>query len=79
MKSRIRKIATFVEETQTEVGRAISPPTRRAAAVAVIENPYAGTYVEDLSELMSIGEELGELLTQRAVAALGIPANSVES
>jgi len=79
MKSRIRKIATFVEETQTEAGRTISPPTRRAAAVAVIENPCAGAYVEDLSELMSIGEELGELLTQRAVAALGIPANSVES
>ncbi|MGC2202359.1 MAG: amino acid synthesis family protein, partial [Stellaceae bacterium] len=79
MKSKIRKIATFVEETQTEAGRTIHPPTRRAAAVAVIENPYAGTYVEDLTELMSIGEELGELLTQRAVAALGIPAATVES
>src|SRR6266478_2280735 len=62
-------------------GRAwnIDPPTRRAAAVAVIENPYAGKYVEDLAELMTIGEELGELLTLRAVAALGIPAASVES
>ena len=46
-------------------------------AVAVIENPYAGKYVEDLSELMAIGEELGELLTLRVVAALGIAANSV--
>jgi len=36
--------------------------------VAVIENPYAGKYVEDLSELMAIGEELGELLTERAVS-----------
>jgi hypothetical protein len=76
---KIRKIATFVEETNTEMGRTISPPTRRAAAVAVIENPCAGKYVEDLSELMTIGEELGELLTLRAVAALGIPATSVES
>ena len=72
-KAKIRKIATFVEETQREMDRVISPPTRRAAAVAVIENPYAGKYVEDLSELMAIGEELGEMLTQRAVAALGIP------
>ena len=79
MNARIRKIATFVEETKTEMGRTINPPTRRAAAVAVIENPYAGKYVEDLSELMTIGEELGELLTLRAVAALGIPAASVES
>jgi hypothetical protein len=79
MKASIRKIATFVEETHTEMGRSIDPPTRRAAAVAVIENPYAGKFVEDLSELMLIGEELGELLTLRAVAALGIPAATVES
>jgi hypothetical protein len=77
--AKIRKIATFIEETRTEMGRTIDPPTRRAAAVAVIENPYAGKYVEDLSALMLIGEELGELLTLRAVAALGIPATSVES
>jgi hypothetical protein len=78
-KSKIRKIATFVEETRTEMGRTLERPTRRAAAVAVIENPCAGKYIEDLSELMEIGEELGEILTERAVAALGIPANTVES
>ena len=79
VKARIRKIATFLEEIHTEMGRSIDPPTRRAAAVAVIENPYAGKFVEDLSELILIGEELGELLTLRAVAALGIPATTVES
>ena len=79
MKASIRKLVTFVEETRSEMGRTIDPPTRRAAAIAVIENPFAGKYVEDLSELMTIGEELGELLTLRAVAALGIPGTSVES
>ena len=79
MRANIRKIAVFLEETQTEMGRAVNPPTRRAAAVAVIENPCAGKYVEDLSELITIGEELGELLTQKAVAALGIPSNTAES
>ena len=79
MKARIRKIATFVEQTQSEMERTVDPATRRAAAVAVIENPFAGKYVEDLSELMVIGEELGELLTLRAVAALGIPPTSAES
>src|SRR5713226_10402653 len=79
VKTKIRKIATFLEETSTEMGQKVDPPTRRAAAVAVIENPYAGQYVDDLSELMTIGEELGELLTQRAVAALGIPGTSAES
>ncbi|HXT06377.1 MAG TPA: amino acid synthesis family protein [Roseiarcus sp.] len=79
MKARIRKLAVFLEETHEEGGRAVEPPTRRAAAVAVIENPFAGRYVEDLSELMDIGEELGGLLTEKAVAALGIPGARVES
>jgi hypothetical protein len=79
MRAKIRKIATFVEETRQEMDREISPPARKAAAVAVIENPYAGKYIEDLSELMEIGEELGQLLTMAAVAALGIAGNSVQS
>ena len=77
--AKIRKIATFIEETRTEMGRTVDPPTRRAAAVAVIENPYAGKYVEDLSALMLIGEELGELLAARAVAALGIDGAKAQS
>ena len=79
MKAKIRKIAVFLEEVHSEMGREIHPPTRRAAAVAVIENPFAGKYVEDLSELITIGDELGELLTQRAVDALGIPGPTAES
>jgi Amino acid synthesis len=79
MKARIRKIVTFLEETCTEMDRPVTPPTRRAAAVAVIENPFAGRFVDDLSDLMTIGEELGELLSQRAVAALGTPGPKVES
>ena len=79
MKAKIRKIVTFVEEIHTEMGQPVQPPTRRAAAVAVIENPFAGRYVQDLSELIEIGEELGSLLTERAVNALGIPGPSAES
>jgi len=79
MKAKIRKIVTFVDETLSEQGKAVTPPIRRAAAVAVIENPYAGAYQEDLALLIDIGEELGGLLAERAVAALGIPGASVES
>jgi Amino acid synthesis len=79
MKAKIRKLLTFVEETRTEMGQAVDPPTRRAAAVAVIENPYAGSFVEDLSDLIEIGEELGDLLAKRAVAALGIEGSRAES
>ncbi|MDQ0506067.1 amino acid synthesis family protein [Xanthobacter agilis] len=79
MSAKIRKIITIVEETHMEMGRAISPPTRRAAVVAVIENPFAGRYVEDLSELVAIGEELGGLLAQKAVDALGIAGPAAQS
>ena len=79
MPANIRKIVTFVEETRSEMGRPVDPPTRRAAAVAVIENPFAGRYVEDLTPLMEIGEELGALLAARAVAALGIEGVAAES
>jgi hypothetical protein len=79
MKAKIRKIVTFVEETHSEMGKPVNPPTRRAAAAAVIENPFAGRYVDDLTELMDIGEELGALLAERAVAALGIAGPKAES
>ena len=79
MKAKIRKLVTFVEETRVEMDRAVEPPTRRAAAVGVIDNPFAGRYVEDLSLLIDIGEELGALLAERAVAALGIEGASAES
>ena len=79
MKSDIRKIVVTVEETHREAGRGVSPATRKAAAIAVIANPFAGKYVEDLAPLMEIGEELGGLLAQRAVAALGIEGGKAES
>lgn len=79
MSANIRKIVTFVEETRTEMGRPVSPPTRRAAAVAVIANPFAGRYVEDLSALVAMGEELGGLLAQKAVEALGIAGADAQS
>jgi Amino acid synthesis len=79
MKAKIRKLVTVVEETRVEMDRPVEPPTRRAVAVAVIENPFAGRYVDDLSELIDVGEELGALLAARAVAALGIEGSTAES
>ena len=79
MKATIRKIVVTVEETHYEQGQTIDPPTRRAAAMAVIANPFAGRYVEDLEPLMEIGAELGGLLGERCVAALGITPEQAES
>lgn len=79
MAADIRKLIVQVDETRVEMGRAIDPPTRRALAMAVIANPYAGRYVENLDELIAIGEELGGLLGDRCVAALGIDKEDAES
>lgn len=79
MPAEIRKIVVLLEETRREMGREIAPPTRKAAALAVIANPFAGRYVEDLEPLIAIGEELGDLLGRRAVAALGVAPSAIES
>jgi len=73
---RIRKMLTVVEEIYEDGGRKAARPIKKVAAVAVIENPFAGRFVEDLQELVKTGEELGDLLGRRAVAALGAPVHS---
>ena len=55
------------------------PPGKRAAAIAVIKNPFAGEFVDDLTPLMDIGEELGGVLGKMAVDALGIAPEKAES
>ena len=79
MSAKIRKIIVQVDETLIEMGQTVSPPTRRALAMAVIENPYAGKYSQQLDELIAIGEELGGLLGQKCVEALGITPAQAQS
>lgn len=79
MTAKIRKLIVQVDETRIEMGQAVNPPTRRAVAIAVIDNPYAGKYVEALDELMAVGEELGKLLGEKCVQALGIQGGQAES
>jgi hypothetical protein len=75
----IRKLLTVVEETHREAGEEIKPPTRKAAAIAVIENPFAGRHAANLDELIDLGEMLGALLGERAVHALGIQPHEAQS
>lgn len=79
MPAQIRKLIVQVEDTRIEMGRAIEPATRKALAMAVIHNPYAGRYEQSLDELIAIGEELGALLGARCVAALGIEPAQAQS
>lgn len=79
MSAAIRKIVTITDAVLVEMGEPVEPATRRAAAMAVIANPCAGRFERDLAPLMEIGAELGTLLTERALAALGIASEAVES
>jgi hypothetical protein len=78
MPALIRKLIVQVDETRLEMGRPVTPPVRRALAMAVIVNPFAGRYVDSLDELIAIGEELGGLLGDKCVEALGITPAQAE-
>ena len=79
MKANIRKIIVQVDEIYFDGGKTVNPPTRRALAMAVIANPYAGRFSESLDELIDIGEELGGMLGERCVQALGIAPEQAQS
>lgn len=76
---KIRKIVVQVEETRREMGRAVDPPARKAVAVAVVANPFAGRYAADLTPLIEIGALLGARLGRRCVEALGVAPHEAQS
>ncbi len=77
MTAEIRKIVISFEETLREMGKAVDPPARKIAVAAVVTNPFAGRYVEDLSELYDLGAEVADILTKRALETLGESAKAI--
>jgi hypothetical protein len=75
---RIRKIATAIEEIRHEGGPPAAVPLLRGAAMAVIGNPYAGRYVEDIQPFMEDLKPLGLDLARRLLAALGGDPRRIE-
>ncbi len=72
MKPNIRKIVTYDEEVLVEGFRKADRPWRMFAVAAVVSNPWAGRYVDDLrAEILAFGPILGELLTSRMIALAG--------
>ena len=80
---KIRKIVTNLEEVFYEGGAEMpvengeKKSIKTVSVAAVIKNPYAGKWQEDLSELTEYGEYLGDLLTRKGAELLG--AESVET
>jgi len=72
MEPEIRKLVTYDEEVLIEGFRAAATPWRMFAVAAVVRNPWAGRYVEDLKpEIQAYGPPLGALLTDRIIALAG--------
>ncbi|MFC4670123.1 amino acid synthesis family protein [Seohaeicola nanhaiensis] len=72
MEPEIRKIVSYDEEVLIEGFRKADRPWRMIAVAAVVRNPWAGRYVEDLKpEIMAYGPILGALLTDRILAMAG--------
>lgn len=67
----LRKTFVAVEEILTEQGRSSGPPLVRVAVAAVIRNPLAKRFGDDLGEIMAWGKPLAELIGAKAVAAFG--------
>ena len=66
----IRRQLTIEDQTLIEGGRPLNTPIRKVAAIAVITNPFAGRYVDDLTELIDSGERLGEILVERILRVI---------
>ncbi len=73
-----RKRVVICEEIYHEGGPVAEKPLRRAAGIAIIKNPYAGSYVEDITPFMKDLEPLGLSLAKDVIKALGIAADEVE-
>ena len=72
----IRKIITMHEAIVSELGVTAPRPVVRAVGMAVIINPFAGRYVDDLHLLFEAGAMLGERLMPDLVKLLDGPAVS---
>lgn len=73
----IRKSLSVVETVRREAGRDVSGLRRKVATAVVMANPFAGHYVEDLTELVEVGAALSQALVDEAVSLLGVPASEV--
>ena len=74
----VRKKVLMVEEIFHEGGPIADKPQRRAAILAVIRNPYAGSYVEKIEPFMDDLKPLGLEMARALVAALGGDSKVVE-
>ena len=74
----VRRILTQVEDTFHEGGPVAAQPLRRGAIGAVLKNPFAGRYVEDLMPMMDALSPLGLQLARQLLAAMAVPPEAIQ-
>jgi hypothetical protein len=74
----IRKIVTSIEEIYHEGGPRANSPHKRGYIMAVIRNPYAGEYVEDIQPFMEDLKPLGFTLANRLLEEMGGDASMIK-
>lgn len=79
MEINVRKYVTVTEEIVHEGGPAPETPRRRAACLAVIENPFAGRHEADIQPMMDALKPLGLEMSRRLIAALGGDASVIDA
>jgi hypothetical protein len=79
MQLEIRKVVSVVETTRREMGRPVDGARRKVATAVVLTNPFAGRWVDDLTELVELGAELGAVLVDEALGALGGSVDDVSA
>lgn len=72
----IKRVLTFRDEVRSEAGRPVAPPLIKAAAVAVLDNPFAGRFEPDLSRLVDASEAVGREICGIAANLLGAAPQS---
>lgn len=78
-KPEIRKTVVVLEETETDMGRAVSKRKAKVCVAAVIKNPLAGIYSDDLESIRELGKNISGQLAEKGVQILGIAPEQVES
>jgi hypothetical protein len=74
----LRRVFTHLEVIYHEFGPPPAKPLRRAAAVAIISNPFAGRFEPEIAPFMEELKPLGPELARRLLATLGISAAEVQ-
>lgn len=67
----IRKTMVVIEDIHHDGGPSAAEPRRRGAILAIVKNPFAGEYVEDLQPAMDDLKPLGLMMTDRLIEAMG--------